>query len=62
MQNFRTFLSFLTGLFLVVVSVLDECPRVGELLIGLLLMGVFTVPEVIGILRKTTRGELEEDD
>jgi hypothetical protein len=49
---FRRTLAFVIGLIIVLFGLLDECPRVGAIAIGLLLMGVFTVPEALGIVGK----------
>lgn len=44
---FRRLLTFLTGILVVVAAALDECPRYAAIAVGLLLMGVFTVPELL---------------
>ena len=51
MAAFRGTLAFLAGLLLVIFGVIDECPRIGAIAVGLLLMGVFTVPEALGVIR-----------
>jgi len=51
MEAFRKTISFLAGLILVLFGVFDECPRLGIIVIGLLLMGVFTVPEAISVMK-----------
>lgn len=55
---FRRMLTFLCGLVIVLVSFLQECPRPAAIAIGLLLMGVFSVPEVIGFVK----GKIREED
>ena len=49
---FRRTIAFVIGLVIVFFGLVDECPRVGAIAIGLLLMGVFTVPEALGIVGK----------
>ena len=51
LDTFRKTLAFLVGLALVVFGIGDECPRVGAIAVGLLLMGVFTVPEALRVIR-----------
>jgi hypothetical protein len=51
MDALRRFLSFVAGLILILFGFLGECPRAGAVVIGFLLMGMFTVPEALGILR-----------
>jgi uncharacterized membrane protein len=51
MEAFRRTIAYLVGLALVVGGIMDECPRVGAIAIGLLLMGVFSVPQALGIIR-----------
>ena len=53
MESFRTTLAFVVGLTLVVTGILDECPRIGAIAIGLLVMGVFSVPEALTLIRGT---------
>jgi hypothetical protein len=56
MATFRMTLAFVVGLALVVAGIMDECPRIGAIAVGLLLMGVFTVPEALHMIRGTTGG------
>lgn len=58
MEGIRKFLSFLAGLTLILFGMLGECPRAGAVVIGLLLMGMFTVPEALGVLR----GKVTKED
>lgn len=51
MEWFRTTLAFVVGLLLVVFGIIDTCPRIGAIAVGLLLMGVFTVPEALRVIR-----------
>jgi hypothetical protein len=57
-EAFRKTLAFLAGMFLVIFGVTDSCPRIGAIAVGLLMMGLFTVPEVM----KVVRGAGERDD
>jgi hypothetical protein len=50
-EAFRKMLTFLAGLTIVIGALVDECPRVAAVSIGLLLMGIFTVPEAFGIIK-----------
>ena len=50
-------MAFLAGVTLVLFGVTDECPRVGAIAVGLLMMGLFTVPEAMTAIR----GEREHD-
>lgn len=59
MQTFRTTLAFCAGLALVVFGITDQCPRVGAIAVGLLLMGVFTVPEALHLIRGKTPPETD---
>ena len=34
-------------------GVTDDCPRIGAIAVGLLMMGLFTVPEALGVIRGT---------
>jgi hypothetical protein len=38
---------------LVIFGVTDQCPRIGAIAVGLLIMGVFTVPEALAVIRGT---------
>ena len=51
METFRKTFAFVAGVGLVFFGVLDDCPRVGAITIGLLMMGVFTVPEAMKLIR-----------
>lgn len=51
MATLRTTIAFLVGVSLVVAGIVDECPRIGAVAIGLLLMGLFTVPEAFSVIR-----------
>jgi hypothetical protein len=48
---FRNTVAFLAGVALVMFGVTDDCPRVGAIAVGLLMMGLFTVPEVMKVVR-----------
>jgi hypothetical protein len=61
MDQFRRTLAFLSGIMLVVFGVTDECPRVGAIAVGLLMMGVFTVPEAIGVIRGESSAKKEKE-
>ena len=50
MDVFRRTLAFVVGLAIVIAGISDKCPRVGAIVVGLLLMGVFTVPEALGVI------------
>ena len=50
-NTFRRTLAFVVGIALVVFGIIDSCPRIGAIAVGLLLMGVFTVPEALGVIR-----------
>jgi Sec-independent protein translocase protein TatA len=50
-ESFQKTLAFLVGLFLVLFGILSKCPRIGSVVVGFLLMGVFTMPEAIRIIR-----------
>lgn len=54
MESFRKTLAFIVGMLLVVFGITDACPRIGAIAVGLLMMGVFTVPEAIGVIRGTS--------
>jgi hypothetical protein len=43
----------LVGIALVVFGITDACPRIGAIAVGLLMMGVFSVPEAIAVIRGT---------
>ena len=43
---------------MVFFGVTDDCPRVGAIAVGLLMMGLFTVPEAMGVIR----GSNSKDD
>jgi hypothetical protein len=59
-EAFRRTLAFVAGLALVIFGVTDQCPRIGAIAVGLLMMGLFTVPEAIGVIRGTsTKGDPE---
>jgi hypothetical protein len=60
LKKIQSTLAFLTGLFIVVMGLVNECPRVAGIAVGLLLMGVFTVPEVIGIVKGGIGGTKED--
>ena len=62
MESFRKFLSILIGGLLIVGGIVDECPRVATVAVGLLLIGAFTVPEALGVLRGTLGGEKRRED
>ena len=63
MDGFRRIISFLAGLFLVLIGILGDCPRFGAIVVGLLLMGMFTVPEALGVLKgRTLNNSGSEDD
>jgi hypothetical protein len=51
MEKFRKLFAFIIGALIVVGGLIDECPRVGAIAIGLLMMGIFTVPDAVGIIR-----------
>lgn len=51
MDAFRKTFGFVVGALIVVFSVLDNCPRVGAIAVGLLMMGVFSVEEAIKFFR-----------
>jgi hypothetical protein len=53
LSAFRRTIAFLVGILLVVFGITDACPRIGAIAVGLLMMGVFSVPEAIGVIRGT---------
>jgi hypothetical protein len=57
MEAFRRTFAFVVGTLLVVFGVMDECPRIGAIAVGLLMMGVFTVPEALGVIRGKSETE-----
>lgn len=63
MEAFKKLVGFLVGVVLVVFGVIDQCPRLGAVVVGLLLMGVFSVTEAFTLIRglSTEKGR-EEDD
>lgn len=54
---FRKTLTFLIGSVIVVGGLLDECPKIAVVAIGLLLMGVFTIPEAMALVKSRIREE-----
>lgn len=60
MESFRRTLAFVCGVVLVFFGVTDDCPRVGAIAVGLLMMGLFTVPEVLKVVRGTN-GPVDDD-
>jgi hypothetical protein len=50
-------LAFIAGLAIVLAGLMHECPRIAAIAIGLLLMGVFTVPEALGIIKRNLKEE-----
>ena len=61
LDAFRRTLAFLAGLGIVVGGLINECPRVAGIAVGLLLMGVFTVPEALGFVKGRTIEPPKED-
>ena len=62
MESFRKFLSILIGGLLILGGIVDECPRVATVAVGLLLIGAFTVPEALSIVRGTLGEKRREDE
>lgn len=62
MEAFKKLIAFLVGVVLVVFGAVDECPRLGAVAIGLLLMGTFSVTEAYTLIRGFTTGKGSEDD
>ena len=60
METFRRTLSFIAGVIMVFFGVTDDCPRIGAIAVGLLMMGLFTVPEAMRVIRGTSAPR-EED-
>jgi len=52
-EAFRRTLAFVSGVILVFFGVTDDCPRIGAIAVGLLMMGLFTVPEALTVIRGT---------
>jgi hypothetical protein len=50
-ESFRRTLAFVAGVVMVFFGVTDDCPRVGAIAVGLLMMGLFTVPEALRVIR-----------
>jgi hypothetical protein len=50
-------MAFLSGIVLVFFGVTDDCPRIGAIAVGLLMMGLFTVPEAMKVIRGTGKDE-----
>jgi len=59
-ESFRRTLAFIAGVVMVFFGVTDECPRVGAIAVGLLMMGLFTVPEVMKVVRGPG-GSIDDD-
>lgn len=51
LDGFRRMVSFIVGLLIVIAAIADACPRFAAISIGLLLMGIFTVPEAFWFLK-----------
>jgi hypothetical protein len=51
LDRFRGTFAFLVGAAIVVGGLIDECPRVGAIAVGLLMMGVFSVPEAMRFIQ-----------
>jgi hypothetical protein len=58
-EGFRKTVAFLSGVILVFFGVTDDCPRIGAIAVGLLMMGLFTVPEAMRVIRGTGRDDRE---
>jgi hypothetical protein len=56
-ETFRKTVAFLSGVTLVFFGVTDDCPRIGAIAVGLLMMGLFTVPEAMKVIRGTGKDE-----
>lgn len=52
-------LTFLVGSLVLIGGILDDCPRPAVIAVGLLLMGIFTVPQAVSIVKSmiTKEGE-----
>jgi len=48
--------AFFVGAAIVVGGLIDECPRVGAIAVGLLMMGVFSVPEAMRFIQGRSNG------
>lgn len=51
MDALRKTIAFIVGVAIVTVGITDKCPRVGAIVVGLLMMGVFTAPEALDVIR-----------
>jgi hypothetical protein len=51
LEVFQKTTSFIVGLLIVVAAIMNECPRLAAISIGLLMMGLFTVPEAFWYLK-----------
>jgi hypothetical protein len=58
-EGFRKTVAFLSGVILVFFGVTDDCPRIGAIAVGRLMMGLFTVPEAMRVIRGTGRDDRE---
>jgi hypothetical protein len=59
MEVFRRSVAFLVGVYIVAIGLTDTCPRVGDVIIGLLLMGIITIPEAFRIFSLGKEGKDE---
>jgi hypothetical protein len=57
LDAFRKVLAFVSGIVLVISGLLNERPRAATIVIGLSLMGTFTIPEAFGMVK----GKSKED-
>jgi hypothetical protein len=62
METFRRAISVIVGAILVLGGVLDECPRVAAVAVGLLLLGAFTAPEALKVVRGSYEEKRREDE
>jgi hypothetical protein len=60
-EAIRRTLAFLAGVVLVVFGVVDDCPRIGAIAVGLLMMGLFTVPEALAVIRGGATGRVDKE-
>jgi hypothetical protein len=60
-ETFQKLMSFLAGMLILIGALVDECPRIPAAVVGLILMGVFTVPDaMVFFKRKFSIGKEDE--
>jgi hypothetical protein len=64
MEILRQVVSFIVGLLMLLLGLFGPCTHVGYIVLGLLLMGIFTIPEVMKLFypRRVSDGINEGED